>query len=123
MSGWTDPASSFSSETVDGPATGPAWGTMSFGSVIDHERVMNSHAAQVIAVSGGGTDSGIQVSLQGSLDGSTFYLLAGPAMGSQLLVAEDTPAKFVRADATVSTLYGGQGIFNLTVLVVAQESE
>ena len=123
MSAWTEPSTSFASETINGPATGPAYSVIVFGDTVNHERVMNSHAAQVIPTSTGASDGGISVHLYGSFDGTNFYQITGSADSNQLLQAENVPAQFVRAGASVLTLYGGQAVFTLTVLVVAQEAE
>jgi hypothetical protein len=120
MTAWTEPSSSFTATVIDGPTTGPAWGGLVTGDVINYERVMNSHAMQmIVSMTGAG---GYQMFLQGSLDGTNFYNLGGP-YGGGMAVVENEPAQFVRTTLSPYTDSGPPGsVFTATTLVIAQES-
>jgi len=123
MSSWTEPSTSFSGATVTGP-TGAAgtYGPVSNGSTVNHERVLNSHAVQIVSTNPGTFVTG-HAGLEGSLDDVNFYPLIGSQQvtdGTVLLVVQNEPAQFVRATFAAYSPSSTAGVATVTALVVGQ---
>lgn len=117
MSAWTAPAETLVAAGVTGTSTPVA------GTVINYERVMNSHAWQVTQEVTSG--SGYVFSLQffGSLDGENWYGISGNAVtvtqGTIIAVFSDVPAQYVQA---ITGPFDAENVaLTVSVAVVARE--
>jgi hypothetical protein len=121
MGAWTEPSDTFNATTVNGPSSGPAWGAQVTGSVVNHERVMNSHAVQLVTTCIGGEG---QFQLLGSLDGTNFYTMSALAVftgGTTLVVVENVPAQYVCGAVLPYTASTPASVLTVTAFVIAQE--
>lgn len=122
---WTDPKSA-GIGSITGDTGGPdtVFAGYSPDPVIDYERVLGSHAVlwNVTALN----LATVSVSIQGSLDGSTWYALDGggttlSATGTALVVCTSKPARYVRTATNITGTTGAQGSATISASVIASE--
>lgn len=121
MPDWTEPFASFSSMTLT--FSGSGWSAFQYGSVVDYEHVMDSHAVQWLATLAA-PPGDASLALQGSLDGTTYYDLGDiiiqsgqPDPTPALLVASVRPARYVRA----AVAFVNSGSITVTALLIAHD--
>lgn len=121
MPNWTEPFASLNTTLT---FSGSGWLPFQYGSVVDYEHVMDSHAVNWNATLGTPAVNNARLALQGSLDGTNFYdlgdlleLVGADLPPSSLLVVNTMPARYVRAAVAMTD----SGSITVSALLIAHE--